>query len=91
MQARSDVKDPSAILDYDFDWNRYLDVGETIVSHSITVESGLTFMSSSEDAGIVKVWVSGGTHGVNYDVACLVTTSVGRTDERTRQVKVRNR
>ena len=32
-----------------------------------------------------------GTAGINYKVACKITTSAGRTDERTIWIKVSNR
>ena len=83
-------KDPSAVLDYPFNWNKasspWLQSGETISSYVITVEAGLTEDSASENAGVVTVWLSGGTAGEIYDVACLINTSNGRTDERTIQI-----
>jgi len=39
----------------------------------------------------VTVWLSGGTAGINYKVACLITTAAGRTDERTIWIKVVDR
>ena len=78
------TKDPNAVLDYSFDWAaEWLTVGETISSHVMTVGTGLTKDSDSESSGIVTVWLSGGTAGVNYPVACKIVTSAGRTDERT--------
>ncbi len=85
------TKDPSAILDWAFDWTDWLAAAETITDHTITADTGLTVDSSTEDAGVVTVWLSGGTAGENYKVACLVTTSAGRTDERTIWIKVTNR
>ena len=85
------LKDPSAILDWAFDWTDWLAAAETITDHTITADTGLTVDSSTEDAGVVTVWLSGGTAGENYKVACLITTSAGRTDERTIWIKVTNR
>ena len=77
-------KDPDAVLDYNFDWSSWLDdTPETISSHTITVESGLTKDSDSESSGIVTAWLSGGTAGQRYKVECEITTSESRTDERT--------
>lgn len=87
----SNIKDPSAILDWMFDWSDWLASGETIISHTITVDTGITNDSSTEDDGKVTVWLSGGTAGENYKVACLIETSAGRTDERTIWIKVTNR
>ena len=89
------VKDPDAVLDYMFDWRDasapWLATSETIVDHIITADTGLVVDSSSENNGKVTVWLSGGTAGINYKVACLITTSAGRTDERTIWIKVTNR
>jgi len=75
-------------LDYVFDWTEWLATGETIANYTITPDTGITVDSSTEDDGKVTVWLSGGTAGINYKVACLVTTSAGRTDERTIWIKV---
>ena len=84
------VKDPAAKLDYEFDWSDWLDSGasETISSHDVTVESGLTHVSDSESAGVVTVWLSGGAAGTSYTVECEITTSANRIDERTIIIKV---
>lgn len=87
----SNIKDPSAVLDWMFDWTDWLASGETIISHTITVDTGITKDTSTEAAGKVTVWLSGGTAGENYKVACLIETSAGRTDERTIWIKVVNR
>lgn len=89
------IKDPSAVLDYSFDWKTkdWLQVGETIESYVITVPSGLTKDSDSKSGGIVTVWLSGGTAGENYVVACLITTdnTPVRTDERSILIRCRER
>lgn len=96
------TKDPQAVLDYKFDWaalanghggSNWLAEGETISSHTITVASGLSVDSSalSDDDTAVTVWLSGGTAGNDYSVTCRITTSAGRTDERTITIQVRER
>lgn len=97
-------KDPDAKLDYKFDWaaltngsgnTDWLDTdgGETISTKTVTVEDGIT--KDSEALGdtntSVTIWLSGGTDGVDYDVACKIVTSAGRTDERTAKIPVRER
>ena len=88
LTLQNPLKDPSAVLDYVFDWTEWLATGETITDHTITADTGITVDSSTELDGKVTVWLSGGTAGVNYKVACLVETSAGRTDERTIWIKV---
>ena len=85
------LKDPSAILDWAFDWTDWLAAAETITDHTITADTGITVDSSTELDGKIIVWLSGGTAGINYKVACLITTAAGRTDERTIWIKVTDR
>ena len=98
-QARTNGTDPAGA-----DW---LGPDEVISDHTITAEAGITVDSSSrtsvtvhdgEGTNItianhtsVRVWLSGGTAGESYDVACEITTDQGRTDERTIRVPVRER
>lgn len=84
-------KDSSAVLDYVFDWSPWLDADEEIVTRTVTVATGLTKDSDSATPTAVTVWLSGGTAGTRYTVACRITTSAGRTDERTFTVSVRER
>mgnify|MGYP000967131429 FL=1 len=91
LKLQNPLKDPSAVLDYAFDWTGWLAAGETITDHTITADTGITVDSSTESDGKVTVWLSGGTAGINYKVACLITTTAGRTDERTIWIKVVDR
>lgn len=84
-------KDPSAVLDYVFDWSEWLATGETISSHVVTVPTGITKDSDSEADGKVTVWLSSGTDDTCYTVACKIVTSAGRTDERSIDIRVINR
>lgn len=84
-------KDPDAVLDYYFDWSEWLATGETISSNTITVPTGITKDSDSATTTKVTVWLSGGTDGTTYTVACKIVTSAGRTDERSIDVHVMNR
>ena len=85
------LKDPESVLDYRFDWSAWLDEGETIVDHTIDSNDGITVVSSSMTGTAVTVWLSGGTARQEYLIACLVTTSAGRTDERMMRIKVQHR
>lgn len=75
-------KDPNAVLDYAFDWTEWLESGETISSHVVTADTGITKDRNSESAGTVTAWLSGGTAGDDYTIACKITTTADRTDER---------
>ena len=98
---QSFIKDPDSVLDYKFDFAGltngngdcdWLESGETISSRTVTVSSGLTKDSDSitDTNTSVTVWLSGGTAGNVYTVACKVTTSLGRTVERTITIRVAN-
>jgi len=99
------LKDPSAVLDFKFDWapltngvqgerSDWLASGETILSHTITVSPvGLTVNSSAitDTSTTVTVWLSGGIDGIEYGVTCRIVTSGGRTDDRTMEINCQNR
>lgn len=86
------IKDPHAILDFGFDWSQWLTTGETILSYVITPDPGLVKVADgSTTAGSVIVWLSSGSPGIRYSVACLINTSGSRTDERTIKIDVKNR
>ena len=84
-------KDPDATLDFSFDWSDWLESSETISSYTVTVDSGITKDSDSQASGIVTVWLKGGTAGQSYSVACKITTSDSRIDERTIEIFVTDR
>lgn len=89
------TKDPDAVLDYAFDWTDWLDTdsspAETISSHTITVDTGITKDSDSEASGVVTAWLSGGTAGNIYTVSCEIVTSHSRTEERSFEIVVMER
>lgn len=88
----STIKDPNARLDYAWDWSAWLDDGETITSHTVTVASGdVTLDGDDEDAGIVTAWVEGGTVGTTSRLTCHIVTSEAREDDRTRSITIRER
>lgn len=104
VPAKMGYKDPNAVLDYAVLWQDWLAADETILAHTITAEAGLTVDSSDVNTtelteydvvqkigSVVTIWLSGGTDGITYTVGCLITTSAGRTDERSFSIIVQNR
>lgn len=85
-----------AELDYLFRWRPatrpWLEVGETIVSHTVTVEGPITKVSDSLQAGdAVLVWVRASATAPDSSralVRCRIVTSLGRQDTRTRELVV---
>jgi hypothetical protein len=87
------IKDPQAVLDYILDWNiKYLQAGETIVTSTWIVPAGLTEpQASSHAGGLTTVWLGGGTVDTDYAVTNHITTSAGRTDDRSILIRVQER
>ena len=88
------IHDPDARLDYAFDWSAWLDSddSETIASYTVAVASGdVTIDTDSEDAGVVTVWLEDGTASTRAKVTCHIVTSVGREDDRTMTLSIRQR
>lgn len=90
-QSQTFRKDPHAKLDYGFDWSSWLASGETITDSLWTIPTGITKVSDQKDDDSVTVWLSGGTAGESYKIACKVTTSASRIDERSFVVQVEDR
>jgi hypothetical protein len=84
-------KDPHATLDYTVDWSDWLAAGETLASVTWTVPAGLTQADAAQTATQAQIWLTGGTAGASYTVACRVTTSAGRIDERSMLIAVAER
>ena len=84
-------KDPNARLDFAFDWSAWLEEDETIVSQTFEVALGdVVVDADSELNGVVTVWLTGGTVG-KAKVTCHIVTSVGREDDRTMSITVKER
>ena len=77
------VKDPNAILDYEWDWTSWLGTTETISASVILPDPGITVDSDTFASKTATVWLSGGTSGITYAVTNHITTSLGREDDRT--------
>lgn len=75
------IRDPDSVLDFQIDWSSWLADGEIITS-SVWTPVDVTVDSASFDATSSTVWVSGGALP-NASVTNRITTSAGRTDDRT--------
>jgi hypothetical protein len=84
-------KDPDAVLDWIFDWNDWLGETENISSATFIVDPGITVTTNSYTQKTATVWLQGGTEGQVYRVTCRVTTSEGRTDDRSFTLRCTNR
>lgn len=76
------TKQPIDVIDYDFDYRDWLaDRADSIVSHTVVADPGLTIDTSLEINGVIKVFVASGTDGQTYKVTCTVTTLGGRVKQ----------
>lgn len=91
MAVKTLLKDPSAILDYTFDWSDWLRSGDTISTSSWTVTSGMTKVTDTATTTTATIWVSGGTAGITYTAKNTIVTAAGRTDSRSLYLKVEER
>jgi hypothetical protein len=79
------TKDPTAVLDYTFDWRKWLG-DDTIATVAWTVPAGIANAGSVYSTTTTTIWLSGGTAGVSYSIYVTITTTGGRTDKRTFKV-----
>lgn len=91
MAAVDHKKDPDAVLDWVWDWNEWLDEGEVIETSTFIASVGITVDSNSNTTRTATVWLSGGTAGQVYQVTNRITTSSGRTDDRSITIRVAER
>lgn len=84
-------KDPDATLDWIFDWIDWLAEAETITSATFIVDPGITIELEQSTTKTATVWLSGGTESQVYRVTCRITTSEGRTDDRSFTLRCTNR
>ncbi len=85
------IKDPDAVLDYSIEWSKWL-AGDQIASSAWSVsDSALDASDDSNTPTRATVWLSGGVAGQSYTVTNRITTSGGRTDERSFTIQVQDR
>jgi hypothetical protein len=85
------LKDPDAVLDYSIEWSKWL-VGDQIQTSTWTVsDAAIEAASDSNTTTRATVWLSGGIAGQAYTVTNRITTSGGRTDERSFTIQVQER
>lgn len=85
-------KDPSATLDYEFDWSAWLlGVSDTIASVVWVTTGTLVKVSSSFTSLTATAFISGGTLGENETLTCRITTTGGRIDDRSVTLKIVSR
>lgn len=84
-------KDPSENLDYQVSWADWLATGESIVTSTWTVETGLTAGTTSASSTVATIWLSGGTNGDIYNITNHIISSASRTGDRTFSIEIKER
>lgn len=84
-------KQPSEIKHFDIHFEDFLaGITDTALSVVVTADSGVTQpTAASITAGVVKLWIAGGTDGTTYKVTIQLTTTGGWLEEQEIQVKVK--
>lgn len=89
------TKDPQADLDYTLSWADWLAVVEdTIASTQWFIPDGLQLGQGGGGnftPTTATVWLKGGTDGHRYRITSRITTTNGRTDERSFFITIRQR
>lgn len=84
------VKDPDGVDDYGFDWAAWL--GDETISNSIwLIPAAVSNELDSHDNTTTTIRVSGGVSGSSYQLTNRVTSSGGRSEDRTGVLKVKER
>lgn len=85
-------KDPSARLEYGFDWVARGWLGDdTIAVSTWDVPTGLVKEDEETASGRCVVWLSGGEVGQTYRVTNHIVTVAGREDDRSLTIRVSQR
>ncbi|MEV6258093.1 hypothetical protein AB0L97_33045 [Nocardia sp. NPDC051911] len=84
-------KDPDATQDWLFDWSAFLTVGETLTTSVYLARAGVTITPAATVGAVTRVWVTGGVLGEVYVITNRITTSDGRTEDRSFTVTITQR
>ena len=85
------TKDPDAVLDYSIDWSKWLAGDQIQTSEWIVSDPAIQAANESNTATRATVWLSGGAAGQSYTITNRITTSGGRTDDRSFTIKIAER
>lgn len=86
------VHDPNAVLDYEWDWSKWLAEGEIITNATCSITTAIepgeitvnpAGHSTDHTDTTVTCWVGGGRVGRIYRLVAHTTTDAGRVDDRT--------
>jgi hypothetical protein len=84
-------KDPDATLDYSIEWEQWLPPGDELATSAWSVPNGLTVVGEQLGWTLATVVVSGGVSGETYEVVNRVTTALGKQDDRSIRLTIKQR
>lgn len=87
---RTYIKDPDANLDYSIDWSLFLD-NDTISTSVWTVPPGISQTAVASSITTTTIWLSGGMLNNTYLLSNRITTVGGRIDDRSFEIKIRQK
>lgn len=91
MNLGSYDKQPAEVLDYDVDYSEWLTRGDNVEATEVeVVPPGLTVESTFINDPRVKIWLSGGQHGVTYKLTVTTTTTDGRKKQDEFKIRVKD-
>jgi hypothetical protein len=85
------LKDPDAVLDYSVDWSKWLAGDQIETSAWFLSDPARQLSDDSNTTTRTTVWLAGGVASQSYTVTNRITTSGGRTDERSMVIQVQDR
>lgn len=83
--------DPDSVLDWEWQFDDWLETGDSISSHTATAETGITVDSSDISGDSVVVWLSTGIVASTPGVTVHIVTAAGREVDRTVYFQVAER
>lgn len=85
-------KDPDDVLDFHWNWRPYLSDGELLQASTFLVTPGITVgpTAPSSTTYDTTLWLSGGSIGDIYRCTNRITTTQGRTVDRSINVRVKD-
>jgi hypothetical protein len=84
-------KDPGEVLDYGFDWSKWLQAGENIISSNWVGDVGLAITGAGLESGLTFAFAGGGTIGQTLAMKNTIVTSAGRTAVRSIHLVIKQR
>lgn len=83
------IKDPAANKDYGFDWSAWMGSGDTILTSAFSA-GACSVTSASVTSHTTMCFIGSGAAGSTERVSNRITTSMGRTDERSFPLQIIN-